>query len=74
MGRGRKSNGVCRACIHSATAARRQRIAARMAEGATSTQVAREFNTSPEVIRVELWRMRHRPVNTTTAPDTIGNR
>ena len=74
MGKGRRSEGTCRACVHAAAAARRQRIAARMAEGATSTEVAREFDTSPEVIRVELWRMRHRTVNTTNAPGTIGNR
>jgi len=73
MGRGRKSGGVCRACVHSAAAARRQRIAALAASGSTSSEIAREFGTSPEVIRVELWRMRHRPVNTTIRPATIGD-
>lgn len=73
MGRGRRSSGTCRRCIHGAAAARRQRIAALAAEGASSREIAEEFKTSPEVIRVQLWRMRHRPVNTTTGTMTLVN-
>jgi len=74
MGRGRKSEGVCKACVHSAAAARRQRIAALKAQGASSSVIAEEFNVAPSTIRVELHRMRRqRPVYTTTAPVTIGD-
>jgi len=37
MGRGRKADGMCGAYVHATAAARRQRIAALAAEGATSS-------------------------------------
>ena len=44
------------------------------AEGKSSPVIAEAFGTSPEVVRVTLWRMRRAGVNTTTAPVTIGDR
>ena len=58
MGKGRRSDGTCRACVLVAAAARRQRMATLAAEGATSRQIAEQFGIAPSTVRVELWRMR----------------
>ncbi len=73
MGRGRKSGGTCRTCVRRAAAARRERIAALRAEGATSREIAENFSTSPGAIRVELHRLRRAPesVNTTACAGTL---
>lgn len=61
MGRGRRRAGTCRACVLGAAAARRERIAALRAHGATSREISKALNTSPGAIRVELHRTRHAP-------------
>jgi DNA-binding CsgD family transcriptional regulator len=71
MGKGRRSDGTCRACVLAAAAARRQRILALTAEGRSSRQIAGEFDTTPEVIRVTRWRARHRSVNTIARLGTL---
>jgi DNA-binding CsgD family transcriptional regulator len=58
MGRGRRGVGTCRSCVSAAAAARRERIAASAARGATSREIAEDFSTSPGGIRVELHRLR----------------
>ena len=58
MGKGRRSEGVCRGCVLAAANARRQRMATLAAEGATSRQIAEEFGIAPSTVRVELWRTR----------------
>jgi DNA-binding CsgD family transcriptional regulator len=71
MGRGRRSAGTCVACVRAAAAARRERIAALRARGATSREIAEVFSTSPGVIRVELHRMRRAAGVNTTVPAGI---
>ncbi len=72
MGRGRRSVGTCRSCVSAAAAARRERIAASAARGATSREIAEDFSTSPAGIRVELHRMRRAAgVNTTACAGTL---
>jgi len=73
-GKGVGSDGTCRACVLAAARARRERMAGMAAEGNTSPAIAAAFDTSPEVVRVTLWRLRHAAVNTTVAPDTVSNR
>jgi len=73
-GKGLASDGLCRSCVLSAASARRERMARMAAEGKSSPVIAEAFGTSPEVVRVTLWRMRRAGVNTTTAPVTIGDR
>jgi DNA-binding CsgD family transcriptional regulator len=58
MGKGRRSDGTCRACVLAAAAARRQRILTLAAEGATSRQIAEQFGIAPSTVRVELSRTR----------------
>jgi len=41
MGRGRRRAGTCRACVLGAAAARRERIAALRAHGATSREISK---------------------------------
>ena len=71
MGRGRRRAGTCRACVLGAAAARRERIAALAAKGASSRQIGEVFSTTPEVIRVELHRMRRAAGVNTTVPTGI---
>jgi len=72
MGRGRRSPGTCNACVRAAAAARRERIAALAAQGASSRQIGEVFSTTSSVIRVELHRMRRAAgVNTTALRDTL---
>ena len=73
-----RADGECQRCILGRAAARRQRIAALEAQGTQLKDIADELGTSPEAVRVELWRLRHRPrlvssVNTTAATVTLGN-
>jgi len=46
-------------------------MAGMVAEGHSSPAIAEEFGTTPEVVRVTLWRLRHAGVNTTVSPDTL---
>ena len=71
MGRGRRSPGTCNACVRAAAAARRERIAALKEQGATAREIAKDLNSAPAVIRVELHRMRRAGVNTTAHADTL---
>jgi len=48
-------------------------MAAMAAEGKSSLVIAEAFGTSPETVRVTLWRLRHAAVNPTVSPDTVGD-
>ena len=71
-----RGDGVCKGCVLGAARARRERIAALEAQGTRPKDIALELGVSSDTIRVELWRLRHRPrlvssVNTTASVVTL---